>query len=52
MPDHVPRHGPKAALAIRRPVKFIGTEEDKLIKFREIRDQIKWKVKDWVDGQK
>jgi arsenate reductase len=34
------------------PVKYVGTEEEKLKKFREIRDQIKWKVKEWVDNQK
>jgi arsenate reductase len=30
------------------PVKFIGTEEQKLNKFREIRDQIKNRVEQWV----
>jgi len=34
------------------PAKFIGTEEEKLKKFREIRDQIKKRVIEWVDNQK
>ena len=33
------------------PVKFIGTEEEKLNKFREIRDQIKKRVEEWADNQ-
>jgi hypothetical protein len=32
------------------PVKFVGTEEDKLKKFREIRDQIKKRVEEWADS--
>ena len=34
------------------PVKFSGSEEEKLNKFREIRDQIKKKVQEWVDSQR
>ena len=30
------------------PAKFVGTEEEKLNKFREIRDQIEAKIKTWV----
>jgi len=33
------------------PVKFNGSEEEKLNKFREIRDQIRKKVQEWVDSQ-
>ena len=33
------------------PVKFVGTEEEKLNKFREIRDQIKKRVEEWADNQ-
>ena len=33
------------------PAKFVGTEEERLNKFREIRDQIRQKVQTWVDSQ-
>jgi arsenate reductase len=33
------------------PAKFEGTEEEKLAKFREVRDQIASKVKAWVAEQ-
>jgi len=31
------------------PVRFTGTEEEKLQKFRAIRDQIEQRVKDWLE---
>lgn len=33
------------------PAKFEGSEEEKLAKFREIRDLIEKKIKDWLGGQ-
>lgn len=33
------------------PVTFVGTEGEKLNKFREIRDLIKKRVEQWVDDQ-
>ncbi|RPJ28098.1 MAG: arsenate reductase ArsC [Chloroflexi bacterium] len=33
------------------PAKFEGTQEEKLAKFREVRDLIENKVKDWAAGQ-
>lgn len=33
------------------PAAFQGSEEEKLAKFREVRDQIELKVKDWVAEQ-
>ncbi len=33
------------------PAKFEGTEEEKLIKFREVRDLIEKKIKSWVAEQ-
>ena len=33
------------------PAAFEGSEEEKLVKFREIRDQIEQKVCDWVNTQ-
>ncbi len=32
------------------PAAFEGTDKEKLAKFREIRDQIEQRVKDWVAG--
>jgi len=33
------------------PAAYAGTEEEKLNKFREIRDLIRVRVKEWVDSQ-
>jgi arsenate reductase len=33
------------------PAKFEGTEEEKLVKFREIRDLIEKRIKEWVAEQ-
>jgi arsenate reductase len=33
------------------PARFEGTEEEKLAKFREVRDQIEKKVKEWLAAQ-
>lgn len=33
------------------PAAFEGSDEDKLVKFREIRDQIDQKLKDWLAEQ-
>lgn len=33
------------------PAKFEGSEEEKLAKFREVRDRIENKIKEWVAGQ-
>ena len=33
------------------PARFEGTEEEKLAKFREVRDQIERKIKEWVAEQ-
>jgi arsenate reductase (thioredoxin) len=33
------------------PAKFEGTEEEKLAKFREVRDKIENKIKEWVTEQ-
>ena len=51
-PTTFPGMGQRLRWDLEDPVKFTGTEEEKLKKFREIRDQIKWKVKEWVDNQK
>lgn len=30
------------------PAAFQGSEEERLEKFREIRDQVEWKIKQWI----
>ena len=30
------------------PARFEGTEEEKLVKFREVRDQIEKKIQEWI----
>ncbi|MCX6054160.1 MAG: arsenate reductase ArsC [Chloroflexi bacterium] len=34
------------------PAAFIGSEDEKLSKFREIRDQIDQKIQSWIDEKK
>lgn len=36
---------------IEDPAKFIGSEDEKINKFREIRDLVKRMVQDWVNSQ-
>jgi arsenate reductase len=37
--------------SFKDPAVFEGSDEEKLAKFREIRDQIEQKVRDWVNTQ-
>lgn len=37
--------------AFEDPAVFEGNEEEKLIKFRDVRDQIEIKIRDWVTEQ-
>jgi arsenate reductase len=50
-PSTFPGMGQRLHWDIEDPAKFIGSEEEKLNKFREIRDIAKKKVQDWVDSQ-
>ena len=50
-PTSFPDISQRLRWAFEDPVKFVGTEEEKLNKFREIRDQIKKRVGEWVDNQ-
>jgi arsenate reductase len=50
-PTTFPGMGKRLHWDIEDPVKFIGTEEEKLEKFREIREQIKQRIESWVDEQ-
>jgi arsenate reductase (thioredoxin) len=51
-PTTFPGMGQRLRWDLEDPAKFTGTEEQKLAKFREIRDQIKKRVYEWVDSQK
>ena len=37
--------------SFENPAAFIGTQEEKLAKFRQVRNQIEQKVKAWISGQ-
>jgi arsenate reductase (thioredoxin) len=49
-PSTFPGMGHRIHWNIEDPVKFVGTEEEKLAKFREIRDVVKTKVQEWVSS--
>ena len=49
-PGTFPGMGQRLHWNIEDPASFIGTEEEKLKKFREIRDIVKKMVEDWVDS--
>jgi arsenate reductase (thioredoxin) len=58
--NHAEENCPKAFLMsagrhyhwdLEDPAAFVGTEEETLNKFREVRDQIEARVKTWVTGQ-
>jgi arsenate reductase (thioredoxin) len=42
--------GQKLHWDIADPVAFAGTEEEKLRKFRDVRDEIKQRIEAWVDS--
>jgi len=50
-PRIFPGAGQRLHWDIEDPAKFTGTEEEKLKKFREIRDLLKQKVQDWLKNQ-
>jgi arsenate reductase len=50
-PRTFPGMGERLHWDIEDPAKFEGTEEQKLNKFREIRDIVKQKVHEWVKNQ-
>jgi arsenate reductase len=49
-PSTFPGMGQRLHWDIEDPAGFAGPEEEKLNKFREIRDIVKQKVQDWVDS--
>lgn len=50
-PTVFPGMGKRLHWDLEDPVKFSDSEEERLNKFREIRDQIKKRVQKWVDSQ-
>jgi arsenate reductase len=50
-PTTFPGMGQRLHWDIEDPAVFIGSEEERLNKFREVRDIVKKKVQDWVDSQ-
>jgi arsenate reductase (thioredoxin) len=50
-PTTFPGMGQRLHWDIEDPAKFVGTTEEKLTKFRDIRDQIKQRIENWVDAQ-
>lgn len=51
-PSVFPGMGQRLHWDIEDPAKFKGTEEERLQKFQEIRDQIRLKVQSWIESQK
>ena len=50
-PSTFPGMGQRLRWDVEDPAKFMGTEEEKLNKFRKIRDLMKAKVQEWVNSQ-
>jgi arsenate reductase (thioredoxin) len=47
-PSVFPGMGQRLHWDLEDPVKFIGSEEKKLQKFRELRDQIRLNIESWI----
>ena len=47
-PSVFPGMGQRLHWDLEDPVKFVGTEEEKLQKFREIRDQVRLNIESWI----
>jgi len=50
-PSTFPGMGYRLHWDIEDPAKYVGTEEEKLAKFRETRDLVKTRVQEWVASQ-
>ena len=50
-PTTFPGLGRRLHWSFEDPAAFEGSEEDKLAKFREVRDQIEQRIKDWLAEQ-
>ena len=49
-PSVFPGMGQRLHWDLEDPAKFIGSEEERLQKFREIRDQIKLNIQSWIEA--
>jgi arsenate reductase len=50
-PRYFPGTGQRLCWNFEDPAKLAGSEDEKLTKFREVRDLIRKKVQGWVDSQ-
>lgn len=50
-PTTFPGMGKRLRWDLEDPAKFKGTDDEKLNKFREIRDQIRKRIMEWVNNQ-
>jgi arsenate reductase len=50
-PSTFPGVGQRLHWAFEDPAVVDGTDEEKLLKFRQVRDQIAEKIKEWVNDQ-
>ena len=50
-PTTFPGMGKRAHWSLEDPASIVGTEEEKVQKFREIRDKISKMVKEWINQQ-
>ena len=50
-PAIFPGMGQRLHWSFEDPATFVGSEEEKLARFREVRDQIERTIKEWLSGQ-
>jgi arsenate reductase len=50
-PTAFPSVGKRIHWSFEDPAAFLGSDEEKLTKFREVRDQIEQQVKEWLEEQ-
>jgi arsenate reductase len=51
-PTTFPGIGRRLRWLFEDPSAFSGPEDEKLAKFREVRDQVEQRIKTWLEGQK
>lgn len=50
-PTTFPGMGQRLHWDLEDPAKFAGTDEEKLNKFRQVRDQVKQRIQEWLKSQ-
>jgi len=50
-PSVFPGMGQRLHWPFEDPAAFVGSEEEKLAKFREVRDQVDRRIQEWLAGQ-